>query len=207
MKLKFLLFSTLILMFIYSESQAQTFKAGLILGLNASQINGDDVGGYSNPGLRTGIRASIMLRDRVQIDTDMLFSQRGSRPSASEFDASNGLLNWKFGMDYIEVPVTIRFSDWYVDDYYKVYAKAGLVYGRFFRSKNSLDSPFRTLDEYIRVNDVAFTLGIGLYPRKHIQTELNFTRSLFPFYLPEVGYPWSRALVGYYFSIQIMYEI
>ena len=155
-------------MFIHSESQAQTFKAGLIVGLNASQINGDDVGGYSNPGLRTGIRASIMLRDKVQIDTDMLFSQRGSRPSASEFEASNGLLNWKFGMDYIEVPVTIRFSDWYVDDYYKVYAKAGLVYGRFFRSKNSPGSPFRTLDEYIRVNDVAFTLGIGLHPRKNI---------------------------------------
>ena len=207
MKFKFLVFTALLILSGSVESHAQTFKAGLIAGLNASQINGDNVGGYSNPGIRAGIRVSTVLKDRLRVDTDMLFSQRGSRPSSTEFRATGQ--NWKFRMDYVEVPVTLRFSDWYVDDgdYYKVYAKAGLTYGRFFRSVNSIDSPFRTLDEYIRPNDLAVTVGLGLYANKNVQTELNFTRSLFPFYVPQTGQPWSRFLVGYFFSIQIMYEI
>jgi hypothetical protein len=206
MRFKLILFSGILAFSVISNSSAQTFKAGLILGLNASQVNGDDIGGYSNPGLRTGIRASTMLKDRLQIDSDILFSQKGSRPSASEFNATGQ--NWKFRMDYIEVPVTLRFSDWYTDDdYYKVYAKAGLSYGRFFRSKNSPDSPFRTLDEYIRQNDLSLVVGAGFYPRKHLQCEIVYTRSLFPFYLPEFGRPWGRALLGYSFSLQIMYEI
>lgn len=199
---------TLCLLLASFSLEAQTFKAGLILGLNASQIDGDDVGGYSNPGLRAGIRASTMLRnEKLQLDTDMLFSQRGSRPSANEVNIIG--LDWSFRMDYVEVPVTLRYSDWYVEDgdYYKVYAKGGLSYGRFFRSKHSDLSPFRNIDEYINNNDVSITAGMGVYLKKHLQAEINYTRSIFPFYVRQVGLPWGRSLIGYFVSIQFMYEI
>jgi len=199
---------TLCLLLASFSLEAQTFKAGLILGLNASQIDGDDVGGYSNPGLRAGIRASTMLRnEKLQLDTDMLFSQRGSRPSANEVNIIG--LDWSFRMDYVEVPITLRYSDWYVEDgdYYKVYAKGGLSYGRFFRSKHSDLSPFRNIDEYINNNDVSITAGMGVYLKKHLQAEINYTRSIFPFYVRQVGLPWGRSLIGYFVSIQFMYEI
>ncbi len=199
---------TLCLLLASFSLEAQTFKAGLILGLNASQIDGDDVGGYSNPGLRAGIRASTMLsNEKLQLDTDMLFSQRGSRPSANEVNSIG--LDWSFRMDYVEVPVTLRYSDWYVEDgdYYKVYAKGGLSYGRFFRSKHSDLSPFRNIDEYINNNDLSITAGMGVYLKKHLQAEINYTRSIFPFYVRQVGLPWGRSLIGYFVSIQFMYEI
>ncbi len=199
---------TLCLLLASFSLEAQTFKAGLILGLNASQIDGDDVGGYSNPGLRAGIRASTMLsNEKLQLDTDMLFSQRGSRPSANEVNIIG--LDWSFRMDYVEVPVTLRYSDWYVEDgdYYKVYAKGGLSYGRFFRSKHSDLSPFRNIDEYINNNDLSITAGMGVYLKKHLQAEINYTRSIFPFYVRQVGLPWGRSLIGYFVSIQFMYEI
>lgn len=199
---------TLCLLLASFSLEAQTFKAGLILGLNASQIDGDDVGGYSNPGLRAGIRASTMLRnEKLQLDTDMLFSQRGSRPSANEVNIIG--LDWSFRMDYVEVPITLRYSDWYVEDgdYYKVYAKGGLSYGRFFRSKHSDLSPFRNIDEYINNNDLSITAGMGVYLKKHLQAEINYTRSIFPFYVRQVGLPWGRSLIGYFVSIQFMYEI
>ena len=199
---------TLCLLLASFSLEAQTFKAGLILGLNASQIDGDDVGGYSNPGLRAGIRASTMFNnEKLQLDTDMLFSQRGSRPSANEVNIIG--LDWSFRMDYVEVPVTLRYSDWYVEDgdYYKVYAKGGLSYGRFFRSKHSDLSPFRNIDEYINNNDLSITAGMGVYLKKHLQAEINYTRSIFPFYVRQVGLPWGRSLIGYFVSIQFMYEI
>lgn len=199
---------TLCLLLASFSLEAQTFKAGLILGLNASQIDGDDVGGYSNPGLRAGIRASTMLsNEKLQLDTDMLFSQRGSRPSANEVNIIG--LDWSFRMDYVEVPITLRYSDWYVEDgdYYKVYAKGGLSYGRFFRSKHSDLSPFRNIDEYINNNDLSITAGMGVYLKKHLQAEINYTRSIFPFYVRQVGLPWGRSLIGYFVSIQFMYEI
>lgn len=207
MRFKLISLIAILFLFFSSEVQSQTFKAALIAGLNASQINGDNVGGFNNPGIRAGVRVSTKVKDRIRIDTDMLFSQRGSRTSAVDFQVLN--VNWKSRMDYVEVPVTVRFSDWYMDDgdYYKVYAKAGLAYGRYFRSVNSQFSPFRTLDEFIRPNDLAVTVGLGFYANKNIQTELNFTRSLFPFYVPQTGQPWSRFLVGYFFSLQVMYEI
>lgn len=199
---------TLCLLLASFSLEAQTFKAGLILGLNASQIDGDDVGGYSNPGLRAGIRASTMFNnEKLQLDTDMLFSQRGSRPSANEVNIIG--LDWSFRMDYVEVPVTLRYSDWYVEDgdYYKVYAKGGLSYGRFFRTKHSDLSPFRNIDEYINNNDLSITAGMGVYLKKHLQAEINYTRSIFPFYVRQVGLPWGRSLIGYFVSIQFMYEI
>lgn len=199
---------TLCLLLASFSLEAQTFKAGLILGLNASQIDGDDVGGYSNPGLRAGIRVSTMFsNEKLQLDTDMLFSQRGSRPSANEVNIIG--LDWSFRMDYVEVPVTLRYSDWYVEDgdYYKVYAKGGLSYGRFFRTKHSDLSPFRNIDEYINNNDLSITAGMGVYLKKHLQAEINYTRSIFPFYVRQVGLPWGRSLIGYFVSIQFMYEI
>ena len=149
----------------------------------------------------------MFSNEKLQLDTDMLFSQRGSRPSANEVNIIG--LDWSFRMDYVEVPVTLRYSDWYVEDgdYYKVYAKGGLSYGRFFRTKHSDLSPFRNIDEYINNNDLSITAGMGVYLKKHLQAEINYTRSIFPFYVRQVGLPWGRSLIGYFVSIQFMYEI
>lgn len=188
------------------HGQGQRFKAGVIAGLNACQINGDNVGGYSHPGIRAGIRASTILTDNWRVDTDILFSQRGSRASAA--DLSNGIGDFVLGMDYVELPVSVRFSDWYMEseDYHKVFAKAGLTYGRLIQARHSDFSGFELLDEYFSDNDLGGTLGIGFYPKKHLVVELNWTRSFFPFYRSGRG-PYLRNMTGYFFSLQLMYEI
>ena len=188
------------------EGQGERFKAGIIVGFNASQIDGDNVGGYSQPGIRAGIRASTILKKKWRVDTDILFSQRGSR--TSETDLNYGEPFFSFRMDYVELPVSLRFSDWYVksEDYHKVFVKAGLTYGRLFRTKHSELSGFELLDEDLRDNDLAVNFGLGFYPRKHLLAELTYTRSFYPFYLRNTGV-YARNLLGYFVSLQIMYEI
>ena len=188
------------------QGQGQRFKAGIIAGFNACQIDGDNVGGYSHPGVRAGIRASTILKDKWRVDTDILFSQRGSRASAT--DLSVGIDNFVLGMDYVERPLGVRFSDWYVssEDYHKVFVKAGLTYGRLIQVRHSDFSGYEILDEYINNDDLAGSIGLGFYPKKHLVVELNWTKSFFPFYRSGNG-PYLRNMIGYYFSMQIMYEI
>ena len=49
------------LFFIAQNLNAQTFKAGITAGVNWTQIDGDDVGGFTKPGLYAGVISEIPL--------------------------------------------------------------------------------------------------------------------------------------------------
>ena len=54
--------------------------AGLVAGLNASQIDGDDLAGFDKVGLTGGIKTTMEFESVWRMNMEFLYSERGSRP-------------------------------------------------------------------------------------------------------------------------------
>lgn len=158
------------------KTQAQQrFRTSVVLGLNASQILGDDVGGYNKPGLLAGLRSAAMLKDKLDLSVELLYSQRGSyNKDGSPFCFDGSLL---IALQYVEVPVLLTYKEWYVDGYYKVQAGAGLSYGRLIKAKSE-GSCYDDVVDLFNANDLSFTLGAEYFFNRNISFGVRWTRSI-----------------------------
>lgn len=92
----------LLLIFLFSTTcvVAQNFGGGVFAGMSASQINGDDLGGYNKPGLNIGAFTYIPAGENSRLQMELAFLQKGSREPAS--DTSNFYLA---RLNYVEIPL------------------------------------------------------------------------------------------------------
>ncbi len=165
-----LLFIFCILVIGQSKSFGQGFRGGVVLGLNASQIDGDTLYGFNKAGLTVGGRLSYYTEKSWDICLEMLYSQRGS---AIKLFTQND--NWINALNYLEIPIVFRLKDWYIEkeDYHKVRADAGLSYGYLFGVKSPVFG-----EELFKKNDISWLLGLGINFTKHIGASLRYTSSL-----------------------------
>jgi len=139
--------------------RAQTFGAAAVFGINAAQIQGDDLAGYNKLGIHAGLRGIIRLTDRTQFSTGILYSEQGSQ---SRVFAGNLEAIQKISLNYIEVPLLFSFLDWEEPEfnYYRIHFQGGLSYGRLLRAaaenSNYTDIAER---ELFAKNSVNYTFG------------------------------------------------
>lgn len=192
-----------------SLAQEQRFKAGVILGFNGSQINGDNFAGFNKFGVTGGIRGVVIINDRIEISTEMLYSQRGSRPELVK--GSNTLFPFKINVDFIEVPVLFNIQDWLSADeeYYKLHFHAGLSYGRLISTNiedSSPNSPLIELGDLFNKDDVSWILGATFYTNKHLAITGRYTRSFGLLYRNDPASQINaRSLQVYFFTFHALY--
>lgn len=206
--LRTLLFSILFLLFTLPAQSQQRFKAGIIGGLTAAQILGDDIGGYDRLGIQGGLRAIAIFTEKSDLNFEILYSQRGSR--------DNGLANGCFfgvPMDivlrYVEVPVVMTFKDWLSDDqsYYRIQVSGGFSYSRLI-SGTAEGSCHDDLIDFFNENDVSFTLGAEYFANEHLAIGMRFSRSINLLYNRKKGEAINRfenSLRGYFLSFRTAY--
>lgn len=93
----------LIMLFLLSlGATAQRFEGGLIGGLNATQVDGDHVKGYTKPGVLLGAYVQTNIGKFTFAGMELKYSQKGSRkiPSAKESDQ----LKYIMRLGYFEIP-------------------------------------------------------------------------------------------------------
>lgn len=180
----------------------QRFKAGLIFGLNASQIRGDEFAGYKKLGLHGGLRATAMLNEKMDLVIEMLYSQRGSFQSLPLSPAGD----MKINLQYAEVPIMVSYKDWYKEEeeYYKVQAVSGFSYGRLIEA-SAIGSFHDTEVENFNSNDVSIALGADVFLTKHFAIGGRWTRSLNLLFNNKKHNPNLDALLGYFLSFRGMY--
>jgi hypothetical protein len=103
----------LLAVFPFVFSQAQFFKAGIVGGLNASQIDGDNEGGFTKLGVNAGFISQVDISESWYLNFEILYTQKGSAP------AFNTFRYFKIQTDYAEMPLTIKYHD----------KKGGLIFG------------------------------------------------------------------------------
>lgn len=126
----YLIIGILLMFFTLNSTTAQTFEAGAGVGFNMSQIDGDDLFGFRRIGLSAGPILNINTGTKWQFCTGILYSQLGS--ARGRFDGLSDYDNIR--VNFVEVPLVMRFKDWLGKDdkgeYYRLGFEAGLTYGR-----------------------------------------------------------------------------
>jgi len=83
----------------------ERFNAGVIFGLNASQIDGDYYKGFNKYGLTGGIRGITRLTPNFEFNVEILYSKKGSKIFHNRFATPGRAMERRFiDLTYIDVP-------------------------------------------------------------------------------------------------------
>lgn len=151
-------------------SNAQTFEGALLVGVNLSQIDGDLLAGYNQPGLNAGARVTINLSERWKASTGLQFAQMGS--SFSKGDPVNALYD-NIRINAVEVPVLAHFLEW------RFRVSGGLSYSRVI-NYSAADVIGGSLTEQtdLRDNILSLALGAAYFFNDHWGVDFLWTKSL-----------------------------
>jgi len=176
------------------KAEAQRFKASAILGLNFAQIDGDELAGFSKLGLTGGFRLAYPLKDNVDLNFEMLYSQRGSTAGFG-FGGSGNFIDLK----YVELPIYVNIKDWFIEDedYHKVKVHAGLSYAFLFdvNSTNGLLS--NDIDNYKKHN-IGYLLGLDYSFNSKFGMTIRYTRAFNSLYVVKA--------ISYYLTVRTEYS-
>lgn len=166
---KIVLIVYMVLCSFLTEGISQGFKAMAILGMNASQIDGDNLYGFKKTGLSVGGRLSYTNVKAVDYSLEMLYSQRGSAVNFFKNEPEEKII-----LNYLEIPVIVSLRDWFQekDGYYKVRVEGGLSYGYLFGAEaTGFDV------ELLKNHDISWLLGAGINFNKRFGISIRYTSS------------------------------
>jgi len=113
------------------QVSAQIIKGEAIVGMNLSQVDGDEVYGFKKIGLNIG--AGVMIpfdkKGKWDVSLEALYSEKGANQNRQYTDPIiTG--EYRINLNYVEVPVLVMFTD---KDF--ISAGAGFSWGRLVGAK------------------------------------------------------------------------
>jgi hypothetical protein len=105
---------------------AQNFKGGAVLGINACQVDGDQLNGYNKLGLMAGAYVYRPVSNYLDIQLEIKYMGKGATKKKTEINI-NEYRNTN--LHYIEIPVIARFN------VQKLGVEAGFGFGYLFSAK------------------------------------------------------------------------
>jgi len=128
-------FSAIIIVFLFFglglQVSAQIIKGAAILGMNLSQVDGDEVYGFKKIGLNIGAGVIIPFdkKGKWDVSIEALYSQKGANQKRQYTDPIiTG--EYRINLNYVEIPVLVMFTD---KDFISV--GAGFSWGRLVGAK------------------------------------------------------------------------
>ena len=190
------------------------FNASLIMGMNLSQINGDNSTGFDKIGLYGGVRGSVILSHRAQLNVELLYSQKGSRIERRNIITGNIKEGDEFiKVDYMEVPFLLKLFTKKDDTGF--YVELGGAYARLFRQRieQKTLNPFRGDIDFSKkvdtfnTNEFSLLAGLGFDFAKHYSLGMRYAfgvTDLFP------GDPThaecAKSMSNYFLSFLVAYN-
>lgn len=188
---------------------AQRFGAAVVTGMNASQIDGDQLAGYDKIGLTAGFKTMIQFESAIKLNVEFLYSERGSRPSIWN-DTYDPDIN--ITLQYMEIPFYVSIGDWWQEEggYHKVSAHGGFSYGRLFQAKtvdyfNSSEDSYDLLVPYFNDNDFSWMLGATYRFSPRFGVMFRYTRGITPLLDAEKHGLNRQRLLTYFLTLRLEY--
>ena len=173
-----------------------TFHAGIVLGLNASQVDGDDYAGYNKLGINAGFMSVLPVSKKIFFSAEILYTQKGSKSHV----VSGMPLEYRLKLNYAEIPVLFNFNAKPVLDF-----GAGFAYARLVKSREFVyeleQPPFEDLNK----NEFAGLLNANYFFNPHFFLNVRFSYSLAPIGHSPVSNFNSRAMFNNLLSFRIGY--
>ena len=182
-KISTTLLTFVLLSIISTDIKAQIVKGEAFLGLNMSQIDGDNAHGYHRYGLHGGLGAIVPVYQKdyfsFDIALEVAYNQRGSYQRQQYKEDENGFTGeYDIRLNYLEVPLLFYFSD-------KNLASVGIgaSYGRLIGLKEyehgkptNVNLTYNGPDKY-NLNDFCFLADakIRLYERLKLGIRFQYS--------------------------------
>lgn len=184
-------------------SQAQNINIGVIAGVNATQVAGDGYSGFNKAGINVGGFADFDVSEKLNLQFEILYSQKGSRrnPKTSEGDTEFFLLR----MDYIEVPVMLRFEN------NKFTYEAGVYFGQLINSYTENENGEFSIspnNNQLLDRDLGLLIGLNYNFTEHLIMNWRFSNSIIPVRKFDSGesFRFKSGLMHTAFSFTLRYE-
>ena len=222
-------FNTICLIIVWALLSLQTttlhaqspFKAGVSIGVNLAQIDGDHQFGYDKRGFGYGIRGGVAVRKNFDIMTELLYVQKGASPKSTQpFDSRRAEIELK----YAEVPLLFSYHFKKNDlGFYKWTIQGGASYGRLLKSTSivtkkllidSLATESLSQENY-KKHDISFMMGFTYNIRSNLGINIRHSIALTTLYdNPDFDTPTPTvkkaekymSFRNYYLSFQIYYD-
>lgn len=163
----------LLLTFFAFSAKSQIFKAGVIAGISASQVEGDGYGGYNKIGAIAGGFTNTSIAENASLQLEIYFINKGSQknPNTSQGDVDAFNLN----LNYIDIPLVLRY-------HYKKFLFEGGIYGsRFLNYSMSDENGKRDVGNFpFKSYDAGGFLGINYAFAPNFLFNLRSKNSLVP---------------------------
>ena len=175
----FLLFA----MFLSNYVAGQRIMGAAIIGVNASQVDGDEVYGYKKFGLNTGLSAIVPFGDHWAVSIENIYNQKGAHQKPIYSDSLDGSYDLK--LNYLEVPVLVHFNDKDI-----ITVGAGFSWGRLIKvseQRNGWDMPATTLKSGIyNKNDFNVLVDVRFRVFDRFRFNVRYAYSMTPIATREV---------------------
>ncbi len=149
----------------YKKKNQNRFNAGVVLGANLSQIDGDLFTGFNKLGIRGGLEGTIYLNKYFDVVAGLLYVQKGSKTNSNVTFAGDIPPNTEIKLDYMEVPflLSVKFGN---KDQTGYTVEAGFSYARLINSQiNSTEFPdkvsYSELIDKFNSNEINIVLGFN----------------------------------------------
>jgi hypothetical protein len=179
---------------------SQRFKGGILLGLNASQIDGDSWYGYNKAGLVAGAFVFTDFGEKWSAQMEIRYSGKGS--ASSKRDSLD--VRRKFSLRYIEIPVMAKF-----DVFKYLQLQGGVSFGYLFYAGQDDGYGYEKLNEMPKPIETALSLGIDFSYFKPLHLNLRYSYSVLPVYEGYAGasYGYGEAWFNNVITLAIYYHI
>ena len=162
----------IIIIFNTSFLYSQNFEAGLVAGLDFSQVGGDDLSGFNKFGFILGGSSSIKIKNTTY-EFQLLYVDKGSRDTTS--NTGDDGYKHKIKLRYLEVPILCK---WEV--YNNIFVGAGSSIG--FLLKGTEEDVNGVIPSAIDFNkfDISALFEIGYSHSNKIYFFSRFENSIIP---------------------------
>ena len=200
-----LLYTGFILISLICTSNAgaqESFNAGVLAGINASQVSGDNYGGFNKAGMLFGLFSNVNVSQKLNLQIELNFSQKGSRknPKTDEGDTDFFLLR----MNYIEIPLMLR------TDYKRFKFEGGGYYSQLINyhledENGEFDIP-EELNQFNN-NDIGFLVGVYFKFTESLVMNWRFSNSIVDFreFDSSGRFLFNTGMFHHYMSINLRY--
>jgi Outer membrane protein beta-barrel domain len=198
------------------------FKAGVAIGFNLAQLDGDLQQGYDKFGLSLGLKGFIIIKPQFDISTELFLNQKGATYTGTANSSDTKKLYSDITTNYADVLFLANFNINPNDEetHYRHSFHIGVSIGRLLNSKMSIQRGSRFVDtleqnlaKSFKSNDVSFVIGWSWFFNKRMGLTVRHTLSLTNVYdnpvpldnrsLVSTGY---QSLRSYFISAQIFYN-
>lgn len=133
--MKRILFS-IVLLGLINFGSAQEFSGGVLLGFCATQVDGDQYGGYDKIGITGGFSVKFPLNKKLDLATELKYFPKGSRKSI--VPDNNDYTDYRMKLHYIELPWYLNYK-FQLNKKYNVGIEGGVAIGYLIKSKEQLN--------------------------------------------------------------------